>query len=137
MGVMAQYYGLPWLSYRAVAWHEQQRGQPGFSLPETMLEGGRDIHPNERGHGCGTGTQNPPSFPLDRANHINVLYWMDDKACPQRVLFGYIGPGPNCEWGTGDSDEVQRCEVARPPNLQMQFLGSRSRNSGFKEWSTA
>lgn len=53
MGVMAQYYGLPWLSYRGVAWHEYMEGQPGFSLNETFL-GNDYLHPNERGHGCGT-----------------------------------------------------------------------------------
>ena len=51
MGVMAQYYGLPWLSYRAVSWHEYMENQPGFSLNETFL-GDDYLHPNERGHGC-------------------------------------------------------------------------------------
>lgn len=50
---MAQYYGLPWLSYRAVSWHERQEGQPGFSPEDTMLVDGGNIHPNVRGHGCG------------------------------------------------------------------------------------
>ena len=51
LGVMAQYYGLPWLSFRAVAWHENRAGAPGYTLADIMLDGGGDIHPNERGHG--------------------------------------------------------------------------------------
>ena len=49
---MAQYYGLPWLSFRAVTWHESQEQQAGYAVEDMMLEGGGDIHPNERGHGC-------------------------------------------------------------------------------------
>ena len=52
MGVMAQYYGLPWLSFRAVTWHEHEEGQPGYSLPDILPDEGANIHPNERGHGC-------------------------------------------------------------------------------------
>ena len=50
MSVMTQYYGLPWLSYRAVSWHEHAGGQPGFGLPENFLVNDY-LHPNERGHG--------------------------------------------------------------------------------------
>jgi len=53
LGVFAQYYGLPQLSLRDVVWHETEAGAPGFSLDDIMLPNGGNIHPNERGHGCG------------------------------------------------------------------------------------
>ena len=50
MGIFAQYYGLPWLSFRAVTWHEHQRGEKGYAMEDFLL-GGNGIHPNARGHG--------------------------------------------------------------------------------------
>lgn len=49
MGVFAQYYGVPWLSFRAVTWHEYHSGQKGYALEDFMLGGG-GFHPNARGH---------------------------------------------------------------------------------------
>ena len=53
LGVFAQYYGLPQLSLRDVVWHETEAATPGFALDDIMLPNGGNIHPNERGHGCG------------------------------------------------------------------------------------
>ena len=50
LGVFAQLYSLPWLSFRGVVWRRQQRNAPGYSIPELMLPGGGDKHPNPYGH---------------------------------------------------------------------------------------
>lgn len=52
LGVFAQLYSLPWLSWRGAVWKRQQRGAAGYTLPEMMLAGGGDKHPNPYGHQC-------------------------------------------------------------------------------------
>ena len=52
LGLFAQMYGLPWLSFRGAVWKRQQRNVPGYSIPELMLPGGGDKHPNPYGHQC-------------------------------------------------------------------------------------
>lgn len=50
LGVFAQLYSIPWLSFRGVVWKRQQRSAPGYSISELMLPGGGDKHPNPYGH---------------------------------------------------------------------------------------
>lgn len=50
LGAFAQYYGLPWLSFRAVTWHEHQGGQKGYTLADFLINGG-GFHPSANGHG--------------------------------------------------------------------------------------
>ncbi|KAF8057926.1 hypothetical protein HT031_005872 [Scenedesmus sp. PABB004] len=50
-GVLAQYYGLPWLSVRAAVWQGLMAGWPGFGVADFFLAGeAEQRHPNERGH---------------------------------------------------------------------------------------
>lgn len=62
LGVLAQLYSVPWLSFRSVLWERYQRGVKGYSVEEIMLEGGADIHPNAYGHLCEPRTP-PPVLP--------------------------------------------------------------------------
>lgn len=57
LGVFAQLYSLPWLSFRGVVWGRQQRGAKGYAIEDIMLPGGGDKHPNPYGHKC------PPPHP--------------------------------------------------------------------------
>ncbi len=57
LGVFAQLYSLPWLSFRGVVWERQQRGAKGYAIEDIMLPGGGDKHPNPYGHKC------PPPHP--------------------------------------------------------------------------
>lgn len=50
LGLFAQLYSLPWLSFRAVLWERQQRGAKGYSVEEVMIPGGGDMHPKPYGH---------------------------------------------------------------------------------------
>ena len=47
LGVLAQYYDIPWLSFRGVTWHDLHAGTPGFAFDDIMWNG---HHPNLRGH---------------------------------------------------------------------------------------
>jgi len=50
MAPMAQYYDLPWLSWRALVWEKLKRKKPGWTTADLMAADKR--HPNDRGHTC-------------------------------------------------------------------------------------
>lgn len=50
MAPMSQYYDLPWLSWRALAWEKMLRNETGWRMGEIME--GDERHPNDRGHAC-------------------------------------------------------------------------------------
>lgn len=68
LGVFAQYYGLPQLSLRNVIWHQTEGGLEHYGLKDIMLDGGGDIHPNERGHACV-----PPSFTFCDKEGVSIF----------------------------------------------------------------
>jgi hypothetical protein len=47
--VLAQYYGLPWLSYRDTIWHEYLANAPGFQRLE-VFPADEERHPTPLGH---------------------------------------------------------------------------------------
>lgn len=51
-GVLAQYYSIPWLSYRDAVWHEYFADTPGFKRYE-IFPVGEERHPTPLGHRCG------------------------------------------------------------------------------------
>lgn len=48
-GVLAQYYGLPWLSYRNAVWHGLMQDLPGYRRYE-MFPAEDERHPTALGH---------------------------------------------------------------------------------------
>ena len=50
MAPMSQYYDLPWLSWRALAYEKVERAEPGWLMGELMDADER--HPADRGHAC-------------------------------------------------------------------------------------
>lgn len=51
-GVLAQYYNIPWLSYRDAVWHEYFADTPGFKRHE-IFPVDEERHPTPLGHRCG------------------------------------------------------------------------------------
>jgi len=51
-GVLAQYYSLPWVSFRDATWRSLRQNVSGFSMDEIMALPRNDHHPNDRGHLC-------------------------------------------------------------------------------------
>ena len=51
-GVLAQYYSLPWLSFRDATWRSMRQNVSGFSMDDIMAMPRNDHHPNDRGHLC-------------------------------------------------------------------------------------
>jgi hypothetical protein len=50
--VLAQYYSIPWLSYRDAVWHEYFANTPGFKRYE-IFPVDEERHPTPLGHRCG------------------------------------------------------------------------------------
>lgn len=48
MAPMAQYYDLPWLSWRALVWEKLKRKETGWTTADLMAPDKR--HPNDLGH---------------------------------------------------------------------------------------
>ena len=69
LGLFAQLYSLPWLSFRGVLWERQQRGAKGYAVEDVMLAGGGDKHPNAYGHRFTT----PPLLTSARAPRSQIL----------------------------------------------------------------
>ena len=55
-GVLAQYYSLPWVSFRDATWRSLRQNVSGFSMDEIMALPRNDHHPNDRGHLCASMT---------------------------------------------------------------------------------
>ena len=51
-GVLAQFYSLPWVSFRDATWRSMRQNVSGFSMDEIMALPRNDHHPNDRGHLC-------------------------------------------------------------------------------------
>jgi hypothetical protein len=50
-GVLAQYYGLPWLSFRNAVWQGLLADRPGFSRLQLFpLDEAEERHPTALGH---------------------------------------------------------------------------------------
>lgn len=51
-GVLAQYYSIPWLSYRDAVWHDYFADSAGFKRYE-IFPTDEERHPTPLGHRCG------------------------------------------------------------------------------------
>ncbi len=51
-GVLAQYYSLPWVSFRDATWRSLRQNASGFSMDDIMALPRNDHHPNDRSHLC-------------------------------------------------------------------------------------
>ena len=50
--MLAQYYSLPWVSFRDATWRSMRQNVSGFSMDDIMALPRNDHHPNDRGHLC-------------------------------------------------------------------------------------